>query len=114
MANNRFIVIVDDDEAVRSSTAQLLERIGHSILTFSSGDAFLVATLPDRVGCVLLDIRMPGTDGLQVMRILRERGSSPAVIVLTGHGDIAMAVEAMKLGALDFLEKPYHPDSLLQ
>jgi two-component system response regulator FixJ len=114
MADTTLIVIVDDDEAVGASTAQLLERIGHSVLTFPSGDSFLAATLPREVGCVLLDIRMPGTDGLQVMRVLRQRASSLAVIVLTGHGDIGLAVEAMKLGAVDFLEKPYRPDSLLE
>jgi two-component system response regulator FixJ len=92
----------------------LLQRIGHSVLTFPSGDAFLAAELPTDIGCVLLDIRMPGSDGLTVMRTLGQRGSTLAVIVLTGHGDIALAVEAMKLGATDFLEKPYHPENLLQ
>lgn len=114
MASSNVVVIVDDDEAVRSSTAQLLQRIGHSVQTFPSGDAFLAAELPTDIGCVLLDIRMPGSDGLTVMRMLRQRGSALAVIVLTGHGDIALAVEAMKLGATDFLEKPYHPENLLQ
>jgi two-component system response regulator FixJ len=114
MASSNVVVIVDDDEAVRSSTAQLLQRIGHAVQTFASGDAFLAAELPSDVGCVLLDIRMPGTDGLAVMRALRQRESALAVIILTGHGDIALAVEAMKLGATDFLEKPYHPESLIQ
>ena len=114
MASSNIVVIVDDDEAVRSSTAQLLQRIGYTVQTFPSGDAFLEATLPVDIGCVLLDIRMPGSDGLTVMRALRQRGSTLAVIVLTGHGDIGLAVEAMKLGATDFLEKPYHPENLLQ
>ena len=114
MASSNVIAIVDDDEAVRTSTCQLLERTGHSVLSFPSGDAFLSARLPTEIGCVLLDIRMPGSDGLQVMRALRERNSTFAVIVLTGHGDVTLAVEAMKLGATDFLEKPYHPESLLQ
>jgi two-component system response regulator FixJ len=92
----------------------LLQRIGHAVQTFASGDSFLAAELPSDIGCVLLDIRMPGTDGLAVMRELRQRESALAVIILTGHGDIALAVEAMKLGATDFLEKPYHPDSLQQ
>src|SRR4051812_8631452 len=114
MTSTRLIAVVDDDEAVRTSTAQLLERTGHAVLAFSSGDSFLAAQLPSEVGCVLLDIRMAGSDGLQVMRMLQARNSLLAVIVLTGHGDVALAVEAMKLGAADFLEKPYHPESLLQ
>jgi two-component system response regulator FixJ len=114
MTSSNVVVIVDDDEAVRSSTAQLLQRIGHAVQTFASGDSFLAAELPSDIGCVLLDIRMPGTDGLAVMRELRQRESALAVIILTGHGDIALAVEAMKLGATDFLEKPSHPDSLQQ
>lgn len=114
MTKSNIVVIVDDDEAVRTSTAQLLQRIGHTVQTYPSGDAFLAAELPSEIGCVLLDIRMPGTDGLGVMRELRQRQSALAVIVLTGHGDIAMAVEAMRLGATDFIEKPYLPESLLQ
>ena len=114
MAGPHVVAIVDDDEAVRQSTSRMLQRIGYIVETYPSGDDFLAAELPANIGCVLLDIRMPGTDGLGVMRALRERGTPFSIIVLTGHGDIALAVEAMKLGASDFLEKPYHPDSLRQ
>jgi two-component system response regulator FixJ len=107
------IAIVDDDDAVRRSTAKLLESAGHRVLSFASGDEFLKARLPHDVNCILLDIRMPGTNGLEVLRALGEHDKAPSVLVLTGHGDIPMAVEAMRLGAVDFLEKPYAPKALL-
>ncbi len=83
------------------------------MLSFASGDEFLRARLPDQLVCILLDMSMPGKNGLDVMRAIGEHDNRPAVLVLTGHGDIPMAVEAMKLGALDFLEKPYVPTTLL-
>jgi two-component system response regulator FixJ len=109
-----LILVVDDDQAVRDSTARLLNRAKYSTQTYDSGDRFLSSATPDDVCCVLLDIRMPGMDGLSVLRVLEERGEMPPVIVLTGHGDIPLAVEAMRLGASDFLEKPYAPERLLQ
>lgn len=114
MAELPEVALVDDDEAVRDSTARLLSRVGYRCRTYSSGDEFLKAPSLTNIGCVLLDIRMPGTDGLAVMAALRARGDQLSVIVLTGHGDIALAVEAMKLGACDFLEKPYHPEALIE
>jgi len=108
------ILVVDDDRAVRDSTARLLHRAGYSTQIYESGDAFLAAPFPSNINCILLDIRMPGTDGLGVLRILEARGEMPPVIVITGHGDIPLAVEAMRLGASDFLEKPYEPDRLFQ
>jgi two-component system response regulator FixJ len=108
------VVIVDDDQAVRDSTARLLHRADYSTLTFDSGDSFLAASIPNDISCVLLDVRMPGTDGLGVLRIMEARGNMPPVIVITGHGDIPLAVEAMRLGACDFLEKPYDPERLFQ
>ncbi len=113
MAERHVVAVVDDDDAVRLSTARLLERAGLRVQTFASGDAFLEARLPDQMGCILLDMRMPGRNGLDVLRVLSERDSAPAVLVLTGHGDIPLAVEAMKLGAIDFLEKPYQPGALI-
>lgn len=92
----------------------MLHHAGYSVQTYESGDAFLAASLPGNINCVLLDIRMPGTDGLGVLRILEARGEMPPVIVITGHGDIPLAVEAMRLGASEFLEKPYEPDRLFQ
>ncbi|MDB5671713.1 MAG: fixJ [Alphaproteobacteria bacterium] len=114
MPGSNLIVVVDDDESVRLSTALLLEQTGHPVLTFASGDELLATQLPSQVGCVLLDMRMPGSNGLETMRALRQRRSSLNVVVLTGHGDIELAVEAMKLGAADFLQKPYSPERLVE
>lgn len=112
MTAPRSIAIVDDDEAVRESTAALLSAAAFEVDLYDSGDAFLKTDL-NSINCVLLDIRMPGTDGIEVLRQLGEMERYPPVVVLTGHGDVALAVEAMKLGAMDFLEKPYEPTLLL-
>lgn len=107
------IAIVDDDEAVRLSTEQLLRRAGYGIRTFGSGDEFLAGRGADDAACILLDMRMPGSDGLAVLKALAEQDGAPPVIVITGHGDIALAVTAMKLGAQGFMEKPYAPADLM-
>jgi two-component system, LuxR family, response regulator FixJ len=112
MAGSKAVAIVDDDAAVRRSTAALVERAGHRAWTYASGDAFL-ARPPEALDCVLLDMRMPGRSGLDVVKVLVASDDAPAVLVLTGHGDIALAVEAMRLGAADFLEKPFAPEALL-
>jgi two-component system response regulator FixJ len=112
MPTNLAIAVVDDDEAVRRSTASLLRLAGFQTSLFESGDAFLEADLAD-IGCVLLDIRMPGTDGIGVLKILREEPAPPPVLIMTGHGDVPLAVQAIKLGAQDFLEKPYGAESLI-
>ncbi|MDE0343178.1 MAG: response regulator [Deltaproteobacteria bacterium] len=106
--------LVDDDDAVRTSLAALLETAGYRTAEFGSGVEFL--DFPDiGVGaCVLLDVKMPGPDGLEVQRRLNERGEPLPVIILTGHGDIAMAVQAIRAGAVDFLEKPVSRDRLLK
>lgn len=107
-----MIHVVDDDEAVRDSLRILLESSGHAVRTYPSAALFLEgagATL----GCVLTDVRMPDMDGLALQRRLNERGLHLPVIVMTGQGDIAVAVRAMKAGALDFLEKPFDDDDLL-
>ena len=113
MSSHKIIAIVDDDDMVRRSTAALLERAGYKVRTFESGDAFLAAQLPGEFDCVLLDMRMPGTDGLGVLQVLGAWEAMPQVLVLTAHGAVAEAVEAMKLGAADFLEKPYPAETLL-
>lgn len=114
MADSYVVAVVDDDDAVRHSTAELLKRAGHRVESFTGGPEFLASDLPGDLGCILLDMRMPGMDGLAVMRALRERGASRPILVLTGHGDVPMAVEAMRLGAVDFLEKPYPPAALIE
>jgi two-component system response regulator FixJ len=114
MPSRRTMHIVDDDDDVRESAALLLESAGYTVSTYASGVAFLDeldATIP---ACILLDIHMPQMDGLEVQRRLIERGVTFPVIVLTGQGDISIAVQAMKHGAFEFLEKPYLNDVLLE
>lgn len=104
--------IVDDDPQVRGSTSFLLRSLGYETEIYSDGVEFLAdAKFGD--GCILLDLRMPRLNGLQVQAELARRGISMPLVMLSGHGDIATAVEAMKLGALDFVEKPYQEERLL-
>jgi two-component system, LuxR family, response regulator FixJ len=114
MAPDRpLIAIVDDDDGARLSAQWLLEGEGYRVLPFADGEGFLASPLLKRVSCVLLDIRMPGMSGLDVLRALAERDDGPAAIMLTGHAGIPVAVAAMKLKAADFLEKPPKPADLL-
>ena len=107
------IYVVDDDAAVREATQTLLEAAGYRPQSFSSGDDFLDGADIHHRGVALLDICMPGPSGLEVQEEIARRGSTLAVIIVTGHGDVATAVQAMKTGASDFLEKPYQPAALL-
>jgi len=113
MADRRLIHIVDDEEAIRRSASFMLKTSGFDVETWPSGVAFLKEARQAAPGCVLLDVRMPEMDGLEVQQALAERGIAMPVIVLTGHGDIAIAVRAMKAGAVDFLEKPFEKARLL-
>jgi two-component system response regulator FixJ len=106
------IAVVDDDEVVRLSIAALLIDAGFGASLFQSGDSFLASLAPESFSCILLDVQMPGSDGLAVLRALRERSDPPPVVVMTAHGDTRVAVTAMKLGAYDFVEKPYVADAL--
>ncbi len=110
---NETVFIVDDDEAVRESLSFLLKSVDINSQIFSTGDEFLDAYNPDWQGCVLLDIRMPGISGMEVQRRLVELDCSLPIIFITGHGDIPMAVEALHLGAHDFVQKPFHDQELL-
>jgi RNA polymerase sigma factor (sigma-70 family) len=115
-ANNRaepIVWIVDDDEAMRSSLKWLIESVGMRVESHESADAFLRAHYPGRFGCLLLDVRMPGMSGLELLEHLREQQMMPPTIIITGHGDVPMAVRAMKAGALDFIEKPFNDEVLL-
>ncbi len=112
MAGTQTVAIVDDDEAVRESTAALLRAASFNVELFETGDSFLNSETGS-IDCTLLDMRMPGSDGIEVLRQLGERNGYAPVIVLTGHGDMALAIDAMRLGAMDFLEKPYEPTQLL-
>jgi len=107
------VFIVDNDAAVRDSLSFLLKSVRIESQSFSSGDEFLDAYQPDWQGCLLLDIRMPGISGMEVQRRLVELDCSLPIIFITGHGDIPMAVEAMHLGAHDFVQKPFHDQELL-
>jgi two-component system response regulator FixJ len=107
------VFIVDDDDAVRDSLRLLLKSSGFNSHEFSSGDEFLQAFDSAWIGCILLDIRMPGITGMEVQKRLVEQHSTLPVIFITGHGDIPMAVEAMHLGAHDFVEKPFQDEELL-
>ena len=105
--------IIDDDEALRESLSFLLRSAGIEVKTYSSATTFL-ASLPDTgLTCVITDVRMPGLSGVELLRRLRELKLEIPVIVITGHGDVPLAVEAMKMGAIDFLEKPFDDEVLL-
>lgn len=113
MTNSRLVYIVEDDAAVRRSTAFMLQHEGYQVRPIESGVAFMeLAKKADR-GCVLLDIRMPEMDGLEVQREMKKQGVDMPVVVLTGHGDMGIAVQAIRAGAINFLEKPYEKEELL-
>ncbi len=107
------VFIVDDDAAVRSSLRLLLKSLGYATETFDSAPAFLSTYREERPGCLLLDVRMPGLSGPELQRQLNLRGAILPVIFISGHADIPMAVEAMRCGAFDFLQKPFRDQELL-
>ena len=111
--NNRTVFLVDDDEAIRHSASFMLRHAGFAVKTYPDGVSFLEQVTGENAGCVLLDVRMPGMDGLAVQNALNVRGINLPVIILTGHGDVPVAVEAMKGGAIEFLEKPYEKQALV-
>src|SRR5918994_2677318 len=107
------IFVVDDDAAVRDALKLLLRSVGHAVETFGSGQEFLDGYNDDRAGCLVLDIRMPGMSGLELQQKLNERHSILPIIFITGHGDVPMAVEAMQAGAVDFIQKPFRDQDLI-
>jgi len=106
-------MIVDDDAAVRSSLEELMLSVGIDAAGFGSTRELLEADLPQRPGCLVLDVRMPGLSGLDLQQHLAANGNAKPIVFLTGHGDIPMSVQAMKAGAIDFLTKPFRDQSLL-
>jgi len=114
LTDSPTIYVVDDDEAVRESLAALLGSLAFQVETFESGTAFLAALAPEWLGCLILDIRMPGLSGQQVQQAMTERKHPLPVIFVTGHGDLPMAVKAMKAGAADFIEKPFSEEALME
>jgi len=113
MTSEPVIFVVDDDQAMRTSLKWLIESTGMQVRTFDSADAFLAAYYPGCAGCLLLDVRMPGMSGLELQNYMAREGYRLPVIIITGHGDVGMAVKAMKAGAADFIEKPFHDEDLL-
>ncbi|MEJ0011237.1 MAG: response regulator FixJ [Bauldia sp.] len=113
MSSDAMVHIIDDDDAVRDSLSFLLSSVKIPAATYASATAFLGALTKDAAGCVVTDIRMPEMTGLELLQRLNDDGFKLPVIVVTGHADVPLAVEAMKLGAADFLEKPFDEDSLL-
>lgn len=107
------VFIVDDDVAVRDSIRELVESIGLRAECYDSGQAFLDSFQPEQTGCLILDVRMVGMSGLALQQLLNERGRAIPVIIITGHGDVPMAVDALKAGAIDFVQKPYRDQLLL-
>ena len=108
------VFVVDDDRAVRDSIQWLVESIGVEVETFDSPKRFLEICKPDRPGCLLLDVRMPDMSGVQLQEVLKERGFTLPVIVITGYGEVPTAVRAMKQGAVDFVEKPFNDQALVE
>jgi two-component system, LuxR family, response regulator FixJ len=112
-SDQRLIHLVDDDVAVRRSVGFMLKTSGHQVHAYESGLELLKNASKLDDGCILLDIRMPGMDGLEVQHELQEKGVGLPVIIMTGHGDVGLAVKAMKAGAVDFIEKPFEKATLI-
>jgi two-component system response regulator FixJ len=113
MATSAVVHLIDDDDGVRQSLAFLLTTAGLAVRVYESGVAFLAAIGGLQPGCIVSDVRMPGIDGLELQRRLKELGVHLPVIIITGHADVPLAVEAMKAGAIDFIEKPFDDELLL-
>jgi two-component system, LuxR family, response regulator FixJ len=112
-AEPRLVHLVDDDTGIRRSVAFMLKTSGHRVESYESGAELLKNAAHLDEGCILLDIRMPGMDGLKVQEALQNHGVRLPVIIMTGHGDVSLAVRAMKAGAVDFIEKPFPKEMLL-
>jgi len=110
---DRIVHIVDDDEAIRQSIGFLLRKAGFKVIAYPSGTDFLKNANRDLQGCVLLDVRMPGLDGLEVQKRMSDLGIALPIVMLTGHGDVTLAVRAIKAGAIEFIEKPFERSALL-
>ncbi|HHJ16362.1 MAG TPA: response regulator transcription factor [Gammaproteobacteria bacterium] len=113
MTQNQTVFVIDDDPAVRDSLRWLIESLQHPVETFESAQDFLDNYASDRSGCLLLDVRLPGMSGLQLQSKLKEMQVDIPVIIITGHGDVPMAVRALQAGAMHFLEKPFRDQELL-
>ena len=110
----QIVYVVEDDEAVRDSLELLLKSDDKPVQTYESANAFLQDYSDKMAGCIVLDIRMPGMDGMELQKKLNDKHSILPIIFVTGHGDVPMAVDAMKEGAVDFIQKPYREEALLE
>ena len=108
------VYVIDDDEAMRDSLMFLLDSAGFEVTLFDAAHQFLDAVPTLSFGCVVSDVRMPGIDGMEILKRLKAARSRFPIVIMTGHGDVPLAVEAMKLGAVDFLEKPFEDDRLIR
>lgn len=111
--NRPLVLIIEDDDAVREAIEELFISVGMEAVSFRSARDFLEFAMPDRPGCMVLDVRLPGISGLDVQSHLAASGKTKPIVFLTGHGDIPMSVQAMKAGAVDFLTKPFRDQDLL-
>ena len=107
-----MVHIVDDDPAIRCSITASLKARGYSVKNYESSEVFLNSYQDNHIGCLVLDIKMPGINGLELQKILKEKNYTIPIIFVTGHGDVPMSVQAIKNGALDFLEKPYRQEAM--
>ncbi len=114
MADTNLVYVVDDDDAVRDSLEALLLAEGYDVIGFGSAEDFLSGRDASAKGCCLLDVRMPGMDGITLLRDIGKEAATLPVVVMTGHGDVPMAVKAMKLGAVDFIEKPFDTNLMIE
>ncbi|MCP5446347.1 MAG: response regulator transcription factor [Chromatiaceae bacterium] len=114
MSNQPNVFVVDDDQAMRNSLKWLIESVGMKVETYSTADEFIRNYYPGRAGCLLLDVRMPGMSGLELQEHFLKHQINIPIIIITGHGDVPMAVRAMKSGAVDFIEKPFNDEMLLE
>jgi two-component system, LuxR family, response regulator FixJ len=113
MPDRGRVYVIDDDEAMRDSLNFLLDSANYKVTLFETALAFLDALPGLEFGCVVSDVRMPGLDGIELLKRLKASNSAFPILIMTGHGDVPLAVEAMKLGAVDFLEKPFEDDRLV-
>ncbi|MGY4496815.1 two-component system response regulator FixJ [Bradyrhizobium sp. GM24.11] len=113
MTTKGIIYVIDDDDAMRDSLNFLLDSSGYSVTLFDDAQRFMEALPGLAFGCVVSDVRMPGIDGIELLKRMKAQHSPFPILIMTGHGDVPLAVEAMKLGAVDFLEKPFEDDRLV-
>jgi FixJ family two-component response regulator len=114
MLKDAIVHVVDDDEFMRGSLEDLLRSVGYQVRLYGRAEDFLAADISEAPGCVIVDVRMPGPSGLELQAALTDRNDRLPVILMSGHGDIRMSVQAMKAGAVDFIEKPFRDQEMLE